>query len=451
MSGKKPGNGQASSARGPNHELSALACPRHAHEVDLFSGGAQEHWYEAYPLLHDAMPVVRLEGEGPTPDTDGFILTKHEDIARVVKDPERFPPRIHEAIVQIEQAQNAGKTLPGVNAMLASMVTLRPSHELYRSHRQELTDPWVGPGASRHTDMIKDCAHRLIDRFIDDPSIDFVQQFARPLPQMVMANMLGFPEDDIPQLAEWGNAQVAAFVYGKGHRNLLSQAESEAQFKKLEAFKAYVQDHVAAKRAQPQDDMISWLTQVHYEALDRPLTDLEVNGVVYAMIIGGLETTQYALEEAAQLICDRPGLWHTLQAKPTLIRNFVEESMRLRSPTQGLSTRLTAYDEVFQGVKVPKGSLLHLRFGAGNVDPDEWDCPFDLNLARKALTRHLVFSAGPRVCPGAGISRLEQNLAWAILLERLPGIRYAPNNTFEHQSGIMLGTLALYLDITGAD
>ena len=114
---------------------------------------------------------------------------------------------------------------------------------------------------------------------------------------------------------------------------------------------------------------------------DRPLTDLEVNGVVYAMIIGGLETTQYALEEAAQLICDRPGLWHTLQAKPTLIRNFVEESMRLRSPTQGLSTRLTAYDEIFQGVKVPKGSLLHLRFGAGNVDPDEWDCPFDLNLA----------------------------------------------------------------------
>ncbi|MBT7389779.1 MAG: cytochrome P450, partial [Gammaproteobacteria bacterium] len=53
--------------------------------------------------------------------------------------------------------------------------------------------------------------------------------------------------------------------------------------------------------------------------------------------------------------------------------------------------------------------------------------------------------------PGAGISRLEQNLAWAILLERLPGIRYAPNNTFEHQPGIMLGTLALYLDITGAD
>ena len=69
--------------------------------------------------------------------------------------------------------------------------------------------------------------------------------------------------------------------------------------------------------------------------------------------------------------------------------------------------------------------------------------PLELNLERKALTRHLVFSAGPRVCPGAGISRLEQQLAWDILLDRLPGIRYGEGNTFVHQPGIMLGTLAL--------
>ena len=190
MTGKKSASHANASNRGPNHGLSPMACPRHAGEVDLFSEGAQEHWYEAYPLLHETTPVVRLEGEGASPEADGFILTKHEDIARVVKDPTRFPPRVHQAILQIEQAQNSGKTLPGINAMLASMVTLRPNHDLYRSHRQELTDPWVGPGASRHTELIQDCANRLIDQFIDQPKIDFVQQFARPLPQMVMANML---------------------------------------------------------------------------------------------------------------------------------------------------------------------------------------------------------------------------------------------------------------------
>lgn len=433
--------------RGPNHDLSPMACPATVSDVDLFGSGAQEHWYEAYALLHEATPVVRLEGEGATPDTDGFILTKHEDIARVVKDPDRFPPRLHQAIKQIKAAEQTGKALPEINAMLASMVTLRPDHALYRAHRQELTDPWVGPGAARHTEMIKDCVHRLIDRFIERDEIDFIEAFARPLPQMVMANMLGFPEADIPQLAEWGTAQVAAFVEGKGHRNLLTEAQTRAQFEKLDAFKSYVQEHVAARRADPRDDMISWLTQVHYEALDRPLTDLEVNGVVYAMIIGGLETTQYALEEQAQLLCEHPTLWQTLIDQPQKIRAFVEEAMRLRSPTQGLSTRLTSQDEVFQGVSVPKGSLLHLRFGAANVDPEEWACPFDLDLNRRAATRHLVFSAGPRVCPGAGISRLEQNLAWEILLKRLPGLAFAPGNTFEHQPGIMLGTLALKLRI----
>ena len=437
------------SSKTPNHALSGQACPMSLADVDLFADGAQEHWYEAYPILHAECPVVRLEGEGQTEEQDGYILTKYEDIARVVKDPERFPPRLHEAIVQIQAAEKSGNTVPHVNAMLRSMMTLRPNHALYRSHRQELTDPWVGPGAARNTEMIKDCANRLIDRFEDAGEIDFIQSFARPLPQMVMANMLGFPETDIPRLAEWGNAQVAAFVYGKGHRNILSKEEMDAQFDKLEAFKAYVDDQVQQRKADPGEDMISWLTQVEYQALGRKLTDLEVNGVVYAMIIGGLETTQYALEEQAQLICEHPGLWEELCEDRSKIRPFVEEAMRLRSPTQGLSTRTTIQDEVFQGVFVPKGSLLHLRFGAANVDPDEWANPFELNLERKALTRHLVFSAGPRVCPGAGISRLEQQLAWDILLDRLPGIRYGEGNTFVHQPGIMLGTLALNLRIDG--
>lgn len=117
----------------------------------------------------------------------------------------------------------------------------------------------------------------------------------------------------------------------------------------------------------------------------------------------------------------------------------------MRSPTQGLSTRVTSQDEEFQGVRVPRGSLLHVRFGAANVDPEEWECPYDMRLDRKAVTRHVAFSAGPRVCPGAGISRLEQQIAWERLFDRIDGLSYAPGNTFEHQPGIMLGTLQLRL------
>ena len=106
---------------------------------------------------------------------------------------------------------------------------------------------------------------------------------------------------------------------------------------------------------------------------------------------------------------------------------------------------MTTQDEVFQGVAVPAGSILHIRFGAGNVDPQQYEDPYKLDLERKSLGNHLAFSQGPRTCPGAGISRLEQVISWERLFQRLSGLEYAPENSFEHQPGIMLGTLALSL------
>ena len=196
--------------------------------------------------------------------------------------------------------------------------------------------------------------------------------------------------------------------------------------------------------------MISYLTQVTYQALGRKLSDIEIVGVVYAMVIGGLETTQYALAEQAQLVCERPELYQQLRKDSSRLRPFIEEAMRVRAPTQGLSTRLTTRDDIFQGVHVPEGSLLHLRFAAGNVDPEEYACPHEIQLDRKRVGGHLSFSQGPRICPGAGLSRLEQTIAWSRLTERIEDFRFAPGNAFLHQPGIMLGTLELLLDFDPA-
>jgi len=434
--------------RQANHELSAMACPHALADVDLFGPGAAEHWYEAYAILHAEAPVLHLPGEGLTPDRDAYVLTKYADVARVVRDWERYPPLLSMLIAQIAATGKLAREMPDLDAMVQSIATLRPTPDLWRAHRQQLTDPWVGPGAKRHEAMITGHVDRLIDSWIAEPTIDFVSQFARVLPQLTMASVLGFPLEDIGQLEVWGNAQVMSYVHGCGHNNILTPEQTAEKFRLLAGLSDYVRDQVQAKRAAPQDDMISFLTQVHYEALDRKLTDAEIDGIVYAMIIGGLETTQYALVEQAQLICERPGLFGTLKADRALIRSFIEEAMRLRSPTQGLSTRMTGQDEVFQGVTVPAGSTLHLRWGAANIDPDEFDDPLELKLDRQAVTRHLAFSAGPRICPGSGLSRLEQTIAWNRLFDRLDAMAYAPGNTFLHQPGIMLGTLTLNLAIT---
>jgi len=436
-----------------NHELSPMACPATLDDVDLFGAGAQEHWYEAYEILHRDAPVLRIEGGGLRQGTDAFVLTKHADVSRVVKNPDRFPPlttkRLGDLAARGLSPEQAYATHH--NLMQASMLSLRPTQELYFQHRRELTDPWVGPGALRHRDMITRHANDLIDEWIDvdggSGEVEFIGEFARPLPQRVMATILGFPLDDIAKLAAWGDAAVTPFVHGSGLKHELEPEQAEEMIARLDGFQEYIQDHVTQKRREPQDDMVSFLCAVQYEALGRTLTDIEIAGIVHAMILGGLETTQYALEEQAQLLCEQPEVFEQLRSDRSKLRQFTEEAMRMRSPTHGLSTRATANDEVFHGVDVPAGSLLHLRFGAANVDADEFDQPFDLDLDRAAVTRHIAFSTGPRVCPGATLSRLEQQIAWGALLDRIESIEYGEGNDWLHQPGIMLGTLKLHLRV----
>jgi cytochrome P450 len=213
----------------PGSQSSTLRCPRTLDEVDLFSPGAQEHWYDAYPILLREAPVHRLPGEGLTPQTDAFILSRYEDIDRVVKDPIRFTPITSLMLEQMATAKTPPEDMDYINMMMVSMLTLRPTVDLWRAHRKELTDPWVGPGAARHCEMITQQVDRLIDGFPEEGGINFVQAFARPLPQQVMARVLGFPEEDIPQLALWGEAQVMPFVYGKGHLNHLTEKAQSAE------------------------------------------------------------------------------------------------------------------------------------------------------------------------------------------------------------------------------
>lgn len=426
----------------PNHELSEMACPHQLADVDLFAQGAQEHWYEAYDILHNEAPVHRIPGEGFMPGTDAFILTRYEDISRVVKDEQRYPPALSLMIRQLSESPQAAVNM---NTMIQSMVSLRPNPELWRTHRQELTDPWVGPGASRHKSMIVDVAHSLIDQWVDEEKVDFVSQFAQPLPQMVMAKVLGWPIEDLKLLKYFGDGTVKAFVYGSGHRCILPTEEVRSQLEVLQEFQAYTNALIAARRSAPEEDMITFLTTVEYSPLNRKLTDAEINGIVYAMVIGGLETTQYALAEQAQLVIENHAVWQALKADKRKVRAFTEEGMRLRAPTQGLSTRTTSQEEVFQGVAVPKGSFLHMRWAAANIDPLEWDDPTELKLDRKAGTRHLTFSQGARVCPGASLSRLEQVEAWNALIDRIDHFEYAEDNTFTHQPGIMLGITKLNL------
>lgn len=157
--------------------------------------------------------------------------------------------------------------------------------------------------------MVDRVVNERIDKWINRGEVEWVSEFAQPVPQTVMANIPGWPIQDLTLLQHFGDGTVKPFVYGSKHNNIL-----------------------------PEEDMITFLTQVEYSPLKRKLVDLEIKGIVYAMVTGGLETTQYAIAEQVQLLIDNPQVWQSLKDYRSKIRAFIEEGMRLRSPTQGLST-----------------------------------------------------------------------------------------------------------------
>ena len=433
------------------HDLAMMEaegqCPFSVEDVDLFAPGSQEYWFDAYRILHKDAPVLRIPGGGDTPDKDGFILTKYEDVARIVRDTETFPLNYGQ--------RNAGQEVEreilekeGHGDAIDAGLSLRPNMEQHRWHREQLTNPWVGAvGAGRNTEMITGYVNELIDRWIDRGSVEYVTEFAAPLPQMVITTILGFPLEDMPTLRKWEEAQVRRFVFGSTHRNLLPAEDEAENARTLAAFHEYIGKHVREKRQNPKDDMISYLTQVEYGDDKRPLTDAEVVSVAYGMHIGGNETTQYALTAEAMVLAQKPELAEELRADRSKVRFFVEECLRLYAPTQGLSGRRPIKDIVVQGVTIPAGSTIHLRYGAGNRDEDEYPNAEEIDLTRPSPGRHVTFGQGPRSCPGAGLSRLEQNIATNVILDRLDDLRLAPGkNDLRHQPGVMLGLLELNLE-----
>ncbi|MYI85870.1 MAG: cytochrome P450 [Dehalococcoidia bacterium] len=430
----------------------ASGCPVAADiGAELFEPGSQENWFESYKVLHNEAPIARIPGKGWLPGADAFIVSKFEDIASITRDP-RFFDLMPE---DLSAAASAGSSEiesemfreEGFGDTVDAAQTLRPTVEQHKRYRMQLWDPWVGPeGAERHRDMVRAAVNGLIDRWIDDGEVEYVTQFAAPLPQTVITPILGLPLDEKHKLQKIDEAQVRRFVYGDGPRNELSEEVERENAAVLVDFHRYIQQQVDEKRENPKEDMISFLTQVDYEG--RKLSDGEIISIAVLMHIGGNETTQYALTSEALLLAQHPELVQEMREDPGKIRFFVEEALRLYAPTQGgAGGRYVPEDMEIRGVHIPKGSLLHLRFGAGNRDADLCPAPGELRLDRKNPGRHLTFSMGPRNCPGQGISRLEQNIATEVLIDRLDNIRFAPGkNDFTHQPGIMLGLYELHLE-----
>ena len=408
-------------------------CPyKHASEIDFMDPIVQQNWFEAYDLIREESPAYFMEQIGM------YIITRYDDIEHVLRRPLEFTSgsdvQNTEPLIKFEAA-NALYEKKGWRRFSPLSVNL-PQHANYRA----LVDPALTASKIRDKEgFIKKAINELIDSWIDEPSVPFIERFAEPLPMIVIAELLGFPKMDLPLLKVWSTAWVLPHS-----RGLSQDQEIDAVEKHIE-LQHYIFDTMKQKRKQPGNDIITRLLNIEVKDADtnksRPLTDTEIIGITDHLLIGGNETTTFALSNGLWLLFRNPETYRQLQQDQSRVKNFVEEVLRIESPTQGLF-RSVKKDCELSGVKLPAGATLSIRYGAGNHDPRRFPDPVMPKLDRKNAGRHLAFGLGEKVCPGATLSRMEQKWAWEILFSRLSNIRPTPDTeNYEHRSGMWVRAL----------
>lgn len=421
--------------------LARPGCPfaerfKRAADIDFMDPQVQEHWFDAYDILRNEAPIHFM------PQIGMYVMTRYDDIEFVLRRPLLFTagPDVQglEPLVKFPQAR-ALYEQKGWTRYTALGENL-PKHEHYRA----LVDPLLSLSAIRTKEQfIRDTINELIDGWIDRGEIEFIKEFAEPLPMRVIAELLGFPRMDLPQLKEWSSAWVLPFS-----RGLSLEQELWAVEKHIE-LQHYIYATMQEKRKSPKNDIISHLLTVDYQDVElghkRKLTDTEIIGITDHLLIGGNETTMFALSNGLWLLFQHPQTYAALNNDrhhgAARLKNFVEEVLRIESPTQGLY-RFVREDTEVNGTPLPKGAVINIRYGAGNRDPRRFPNPAQPQLERKNAGRHLAFGIGEHVCPGATLSRVEQQLAWEILFDRITNLRPVhEKDTYEHVPGIWMRAL----------
>ncbi len=396
------------------------------HGIDLYAPETQENWYPTYQKLRDENPVYQMPG------SKIFVISRYQDVLHVLRHQEIF--RTGTTAARSSQSTEIYK-----NTGWERITPLSVNPPEHRQYRDLVDHHFDASGSLRWLSFIESTVHELIDEFAG-PGIsasgktEFVQAFAIPLPVRAITRILGFPASDIPQLKEWSTAWVLPFS------GPLTAEQDNWVATKVVEFQHYINHAIEEKRINPGDDVISDLTTAMYND-ERLLTNHEIITIVDHLYIGGNETTTFAITSALWILLRQPGLYDTVYNDRSLVEQFLEESMRLESPTQGLY-RSVAADTEIAGVTIPAGSTVHIRYAAANRDDSIFPNADQVDLTRSNTKRHMAFSLGEHHCPGSGLSRLEQKTALNVVLDRLPHLRLAPDtNDFTHMPGFVLRAL----------
>ncbi len=379
---------------------------------DPLAPGYADSPYEQYGPLRDHDPVHRSEL------LQGWVVTRFDDVGRLLRDPSASSD-IHNAtptpltVLELEQLSEQPRAARTVVLMDD------PDHARVRALMAEPFRPReIEKLRTRVTERVDDALDRLREKYGSGRiEFDLVGEFAYPLPVEIFSEMLGMPEEDNPRFRYWTQC-VARSV-----DPVMSATEREECLRGLDEMYAYLEQQAELKRAEPADDLMSAL--VHAEIDGERLSQEDLIAQLVTLYMAGHEPTASLVAAGTLALLRAPDQMTRLQTEPSLLRNAISELLRYDGPNHFVR-RITTRPTALSGTELPAGAVIYASPASANRDPRRWGDDADrVRVDRRDASQHLQFGAGAHACLGSHLARVQAEIAFTAILDRVHDLELA--------------------------
>jgi cytochrome P450 len=304
-------------------------------------------------------------------------------------------------------------TIRAMRAWLSIMLNQDPPD--HARLRRLVSRAFTPRAVERWRGLVDQIVGELLAGVLPAGEFDFLHTIAEPLPEIVIATILGVPTEHRETWREFTGGMNTATVYS-GRKLLAGEPPPGVRagaHRSVTSWYEYFAALIEERRARPGDDLITALVQV--EEQGDQLDEVELIGTLVLLIQGGQETTANLVANGMLAFMRHPDEFQRLVQDPALASAAVEECMRFDGPARGQPRFATDALEI-GGQRIERGDQVMVIINAANRDPERFDNPERFDIARRP-TGHIAFGAGPHYCLGAGLARLEATCAFQQLAE----------------------------------
>ena len=374
-------------------------------EIDLIDGrnfvaGVPYEWFAE--LRREAPAFWHPQESAPR---GGFwAITRYDDCVQVNRDWEHFSSARHSSLFSdMDDDQLAQQQL--------MMLNMDPTmHTRYR----RLVNKGFTPKLVRDLEQqIVGYADGIIDAVCERGTADFVEEISAELPLLVIAELLGVPQEDRRMVFDWSNRMIGA----EDPEYQIPGADPGESA--MQVF-AYAEEMAAARKLQPKEDLVSVLLKAEVEG--EKLNELELDLFFLLLIVAGNETTRNLMSGAMTAFFDHPDQWELLRKDRSLLPGAVEEMLRYVTPVMHFR-RTATVDMELHGQDIKEGDKVVFWHTSANRDEAAFEDPDTFDITRSP-NNHIAFGGGgPHFCLGANLARMEIMVMFDRLLERIPDMR----------------------------